>query len=173
MLKNGGSRALFTRPASTFSAKTTFKLSPTALFTHLKIILLQCFQFLTISGIQTDPEFKRWQQKLLFYLTTLNLAKFLYENAPKLKENETDRQVVVAVEAWKHADFLYKNYILNGFDNTLYSVYSSIKIAKELWDSLDKKYKTKDAGIKKFIVGKLLDYKMTDSKTVLSQVQEL
>ena len=95
------------------------------------------------------------------------------ENVPKLKENETDRQVVVAVEAWKHADFLCKNYILNGLDNTLYSVYSSIKIAKELWDSLDKKYKTKDAGIKKFIVGKLLDYKMTDSKNVLSQVQEL
>ena len=38
---------------------------------------------------------------------------------------------------------------------------------------MEKKYKTKDAGTKKFIVGKLLDYKMVDSKTVLSQVQEL
>ena len=27
---------------------------PTILFTHLKIILLQCFQYLTINGIQTD-----------------------------------------------------------------------------------------------------------------------
>ena len=52
-------------------------------------------------------------------------------------------------------------------------MYSSIKTAKELWDSSDKKYKTEDAGTKKFIVGKLLDYKMVDSKTVLSQVQEL
>ena len=77
-------------------------------------------------------EFKRWQQKMLFNLTTLNLAKFLQENAPKLKENDTDRQVVAAVEAWKHADFLCKNYILNGLDNTLYRVYSSIKTAKEL-----------------------------------------
>ena len=110
---------------------------------------------------------------MLFYLTTLNLAKFLYGNSPKLKENETDRQVVAAVETWKHADFLCKNYIQNGLDNTLYSVYSSIKTAKELWDSSDKKYKTEDAGTKKFIVGKLLDYKMVDSKTVLSQVQEL
>ena len=110
---------------------------------------------------------------MLFYLTTLNLAKFLYENAPKLKENETYRQVVAAVEAWKHADFLCKNYILNGLDNTLYNAYSSIKTAKELWDSLEKKYKTEDARTKKFIVGKLLDYKMVDSKTVLSQVQEL
>ena len=63
-------------------------------------------------------EFKRWQQKILFYLTTLNLAKFLYENAPNLKENEMDRQVVAAMEAWKHADFLCKNNILNGLDNT-------------------------------------------------------
>ena len=98
-------------------------------------------------------------KKMLFYLTTLNLAKFLYENAPKLKENETDRQVVAAMEAWKHVDFLYKNYILNGLDNTLYRVYSSIKTAKELWDSLEKKYKTEDAGTKKFIVRKLLNYK--------------
>uniref|UniRef100_A0A7N2LHK6 Retrovirus-related Pol polyprotein from transposon TNT 1-94-like beta-barrel domain-containing protein n=1 Tax=Quercus lobata TaxID=97700 RepID=A0A7N2LHK6_QUELO len=118
-------------------------------------------------------EFKRWQQKILFYLTTLNLAKFFNENAPKLKENETDRQVVAVVEAWKHVDFLCKNYILNELDNTLYRVYSSIKTVKELWDSLEKKYKTEDAGTKKFIVGKLLDYKMVDSKTVLSQVQEL
>ena len=118
-------------------------------------------------------EFKRWQQKILFYRTTLNLAKFLYENAPNLKENQMDRQVVAAMEAWKHADFLCKNYILNGLDNTQYNVYSSIKTSKELWDSLEKKYKTIDAGTKKFIVGKLLDYKMVDSKTMLNQVQEI
>ncbi|GMY37975.1 Retrovirus-related Pol polyprotein from transposon TNT 1-94 [Fagus crenata] len=118
-------------------------------------------------------EFKRWQQKMLFYLTTLNLAKFLYEDAPTLNENESDKQVVAAIDAWKHADFLCKNYILNGLDNTLYNVYSQIKTTRELWDSLDKKYKTEDAGTKKFIVGKFLDYKMLDSKTVISQVQEL
>ncbi|XXG85961.1 hypothetical protein AAC387_Pa11g0956 [Persea americana] len=61
-------------------------------------------------------EFKRWQQKLLFYLTTLNLARFLHEKAPALKEGKTDKQAVAAVEAWKHADFLYRNYILNGLD---------------------------------------------------------
>ena len=27
-------------------------------------------------------DFNRWQQKMLFYLTTLNLAKFLTEDAP-------------------------------------------------------------------------------------------
>ncbi|XXG55186.1 hypothetical protein AAC387_Pa03g2908 [Persea americana] len=51
-------------------------------------------------------EFKRWQQKMLFYLTTLNLARFLHEEAPALKADETDKQVVATVEAWKHTDFL-------------------------------------------------------------------
>ena len=35
--------------------------------------------------------FKRWQQKMLFYFTTLNLACFIREDAPALKENETDK----------------------------------------------------------------------------------
>ena len=35
-------------------ANFSLKLCPTALFTHLKIILLQYFQFSTKSGIQTD-----------------------------------------------------------------------------------------------------------------------
>ena len=105
---------------------------------------------------------------MLFYLTTLNLSCFLQENAPALKENETDRQVVVVVEAWKHADFLCCNYLLNGLDNTLYNVYCAFNTARKLWESLDKKYKTEDAGLKKFVVGKFLDYKILDSKTVIS-----
>ena len=116
---------------------------------------------------------KRWQHKMLFYLITLNLAKFLREDAPVCSENEAGHQVVVTVDAWKHYDFLCKNYILNGLDNTLYNVYSPIKTARELWESLDRKYKTEDAGMKKFVVDRFLDYKMVDSKTIISQVQDL
>lgn len=116
--------------------------------------------------------FKRWQQKMLFYLTTLNLAKFLTEDEPKLSETEDDTTTVAAVDAWKHSDFVCKNYILNGLDNNLYDVYRSINSAKALWEALDRKYKAEDAGLKKFIVGKFLDFKMVDSKTVISQVEE-
>ncbi|XP_073290547.1 uncharacterized protein [Primulina huaijiensis] len=38
---------------------------------------------------------------------------------------------------------------------------------------LDKKYRAEDAGLKKFIVGRFLDFKMVDSKSMMSQVQEL
>ncbi|KAK3028043.1 hypothetical protein RJ639_038764 [Escallonia herrerae] len=116
-------------------------------------------------------DFKRWQQKMLFYLTTLNLARFLQEDAPDLGENP-DWQTVAAVDAWKHSDFLCKNYILNGLDNALYNVYSPMVNAKALWESLERKYKTEDTGSKKFVVGKFLDFKMVDSKTVINQVQE-
>ena len=98
---------------------------------------------------------------MLFYLTTLHLARFLEENPPE-----------PATDAWTQCDFLCRNYILNGLDDSLYNVYSPITTAKKLWASLDKKYKTEDAGTKKFIVGRFLECKMVDSKTVFSQVQE-
>ncbi|KAL7181313.1 hypothetical protein ACSBR1_040235 [Camellia fascicularis] len=49
---------------------------------------------------------KRWQQKMLFYLTTLNLAHFLHKDAPTLKDDEINKQVVVVVDALEHDDFL-------------------------------------------------------------------
>ncbi|GJV11610.1 pol polyprotein [Tanacetum coccineum] len=121
--------------------------------------------------------FKRWQQKMFFYLTILNLAWFLNETAPQV-EPPTEGQPsnvhdVQAVKAWKHSYFLCHNYVLNGLVDSLYNVYCKTTTAKELWDSLERKYKTKDAGTKKFVVAHFLDYKMVDPKNVITQVQDL
>nr|GEV31143.1 peroxidase 72 [Tanacetum cinerariifolium] len=60
---------------------------------------------------------------MFFYLTTLNLARFLKETAPQVeppKEGQpSNAQAVEAVEAWKHSDFLCHNYVLNDFKNYL------------------------------------------------------
>ncbi|GJX00086.1 hypothetical protein Tco_0183999 [Tanacetum coccineum] len=85
----------------------------------------------------------------------------------------SNAQAVQAVEAWKHSDFLCHNYVLNGLIDPLYNVYCKTTTAKELWESLERKYKTEDAGTKKFVVARFLDYKMVDSKSVVSQVQDL
>ena len=66
-------------------------------------------------------EFKRWQQKMIFYLTTLHLAKFLQDDPP---EPKIDRDSVLTVDAWTQGDFLCRNYILNGLDDSLYNVQS-------------------------------------------------
>ena len=86
--------------------------------------------------------------------------------------NEEDRGSLMAFDVWKSSDYLCWNYVMNSLADALYNVYCVKKTAKELWESLDKKYKTEDAGAKKFVVGRFLDYKMVDSKTVVSQVQE-
>ena len=43
--------------------------------------------------------FKRWQQKMMFYLTTLNLTRFLIEDPSK--ENEDDRNSLMAFDCGK------------------------------------------------------------------------
>ena len=92
------------------------------------------------------------------------------DEAPKLNEGETKMQVVNAIDAWKHSDFLSRNYVMNGLHDSFYNVYCAIKTAKGLWESLDRKYKTEDIGLKKFVVGRFLFFKMVDSKAVISQM---
>ncbi|CAN6726140.1 unnamed protein product [Malus baccata var. baccata] len=95
---------------------------------------------------------------MLFYLITLNLANVLREIEPIADgENIFSAETLTTIDAWKHNDFLCINDILNALDDSLY----------------DKKYKTEDAGSKKFVVGKFLDYKMVDSKSVVSQTEDL
>ncbi|XP_040373800.1 uncharacterized protein LOC112195949 isoform X2 [Rosa chinensis] len=70
-------------------------------------------------------------------------------------------------------EFLCRTYILNALDDSLYDIFSSFKTARELWESLDNKYKTEVACSKKFVIGKFLNYKMVNAKSVFKQVEEL
>ncbi|GKE06784.1 F-box domain containing protein [Tanacetum coccineum] len=80
--------------------------------------------------------FKRWQQEMFFYLTTLGLARFLKETAPQVEPpaegQSSDAQAMQAVEAWKHPDFLCHNYVLNGLIDPLYNMHCKTTTAKEL-----------------------------------------
>ncbi|KAM3282704.1 hypothetical protein P3S67_026349 [Capsicum chacoense] len=118
-------------------------------------------------------DFKRWQQKMFFYLNTLCLQRFTSKDTPEVPEGTSNKDRFVIVEAWKHSDFFCRNYILSGLQDDLYNIYSGTKISKELWGALEQKYKMEDVGIKKFLVARFLDFKMIDSKSIVSQVQEL
>ncbi|XP_012857160.1 PREDICTED: uncharacterized protein LOC105976441 [Erythranthe guttata] len=123
----------------------------------------------------TGTDFATWKNKMFFYLTIMNFAKFLNEEAPKAKgeTSENNKEVFLAIDAWCHYVFLCCNYILNCLDEPLYKVYSPIKNVKLLWDSLSKKYKSEDVGYRKFLGDKFQFYRMVDSKTVSEQVNEL
>ncbi|VFQ73287.1 unnamed protein product [Cuscuta campestris] len=103
--------------------------------------------------------FKMWQQKMMFFLTVLGFAEYLQQDPPQPNE-ANDPLVAMVNQVWYHNNYLAINTILEGLGDTLYPVYASAKLAKELWNGLNKKYQAEDAGTKKFIVGKMLDYKM-------------
>ncbi|KAH7538316.1 hypothetical protein FEM48_Zijuj03G0186700 [Ziziphus jujuba var. spinosa] len=85
-------------------------------------------------------DFKRWQQKMIFYLTTMNLAHIVKEEVPKADGDPPSKESLMTIE--------------------------------EVWEMLEKKYKTEDVGAKKFVIGKFLKFIMVDSKTVVKQVEE-
>ncbi|KAI3511235.1 hypothetical protein L1887_18383 [Cichorium endivia] len=115
--------------------------------------------------------FKEWQQKMLLYLTTLNLAEFLTDDAPESNTQVGDIEAPGVVEAWKHSDFLCRNYVLNGLVEALSNKHSisRAKTAKELWESLEREYNTEDVDV----VARFLEYKMEESKSIVEQVREL
>ena len=61
----------------------------------------------------------------MFYVTTLNLARFLKDDPPIVREDGTDVQVLHVVDAWKHSNFLCQNYVLNDLSDTLSGVYTT------------------------------------------------
>lgn len=58
-------------------------------------------------------DFKRWQQKILFDLTTMNLENIVSDDVPKADRDSPSRVSLMTIEAWKHFDFFSRNYILN------------------------------------------------------------
>ncbi|KAJ9556750.1 hypothetical protein OSB04_011364 [Centaurea solstitialis] len=112
-------------------------------------------------------DFKRWQQKMLFYLTTLRVSNVLTEQVstnPPASEGEnvhTAEQIAEfqkAVDNWAYNEYSCRNYILNALEDSLYDIYSTFATAREIWESLETKYKTQVACSKKFVVGKFLNF---------------
>ena len=77
-----GESALFTGPTTTlFRKNKILKMGPTALFTHLKIISLQCFWFSVfsrISYIRTNPTyFENLTIDYVFFIFLTHMSNFV------------------------------------------------------------------------------------------------
>nr|GEX22992.1 zinc finger, CCHC-type [Tanacetum cinerariifolium] len=110
---------------------------------------------------------RRWQKKMHFLLTTLNVFYVLTTLMPKLLEDATVEAIIIS-ENWENDDYICRGHILNGMSDSLFDVYMNVESAKELWDSLESKYMAEDSSSKKF-----LDFKHTlkHGKDDLSLVQ--
>ncbi|GJX26544.1 zinc finger, CCHC-type containing protein, partial [Tanacetum coccineum] len=74
---------------------------------------------------------------------------------------------------WDNDDYVCKGLILNGMSDSLFDIYQNVVTSKELWDTLEAKYTAEDASSKKFLVSNFTNYKMTNSRPVLEQYNEL
>ncbi|XP_021759470.1 uncharacterized protein LOC110724355 [Chenopodium quinoa] len=120
--------------------------------------------------------FKRWKQKMQFFLTVKKVHSVLTVPRPVIPDNAEQDDLVYwnsEIETWNETDFMCKNYILNGLSDNLYDYYNLENTAKDLWDALQKKYDTEEAGAKKYAVSRYLKFQMTDDKSVEVQSHEL
>ncbi|CAA7059812.1 unnamed protein product [Microthlaspi erraticum] len=92
---------------------------------------------------------------------------------PATQEANPDPRVHMTLENWEQGDFLCRGYIQSRLVDQLFNVYSEVKTSKELWEALDKKYKTFNVGSGKFAAAKFLNFVMVDSKPIMDQVHDL
>nr|GEX95750.1 elongation factor 1-alpha [Tanacetum cinerariifolium] len=81
-------------------------------------------------------DFRRWQKKMHFLLTTLKVVYVLKTPMPELVVDATVEVIRIRAK-WKNDDYICRGHILNGMSDSLFDVYTNVKSAKELWDLLD------------------------------------
>ena len=87
-----------------------------------------------------------WKDKMMFLLTALKISYILDPNLseiPAPKDEDTE-QLKVDRKKYEEDELLCRGYILNNLSDLLYDLFTSIKFVKEIWNSLEYKYNTKN-----------------------------
>ncbi|CAM8968490.1 unnamed protein product [Rhodiola kirilowii] len=116
--------------------------------------------------------FRRWQKKMHFLLTSLKVVHVLSTPMPAADDNDPI-DAIRKRSKWENDDYICRGHILNGMANNLFDVYQNVESAKELWDALEAKYMQEDASSNKFLVSNFNSYKMVNSRPVPEQFNEL
>ncbi|XP_039119091.1 uncharacterized protein LOC120255315 [Dioscorea cayenensis subsp. rotundata] len=97
-----------------------------------------------------------------------NLAHILTEAKP----DPTSEAYSETLSIWEKRNKICRHTILSTLSNELYDIYCDLKTAKEIWNSLHKKYVVEDARNQKYAIGNFSDFKMTEDKDVSSQIHD-
>ena len=119
--------------------------------------------------------FSRWKDKMKFLLIALKLFYVLDSNLrpfPTASDEDID-EIKVQRKKQEEGKLICRGHILNTLSNRLYDLYTSMNSPKEIWNTLEAKFKTKKVGTNKFIIQKYFDYKILDNILVLDQVHKL
>ncbi|XP_074305001.1 uncharacterized protein LOC141639923 [Silene latifolia] len=133
---------------------------------------------------QDGHNYKRWSQKLLMFFEQLEIDYVLFCDPPApVKEAAAATSVevtppVISVVKSNEEDIkkfdkdnkLVRCQLLNNMTDTLFDLFMVHTSSKLIWESLEAKYGADDAGKKKYVVGKWLQFQMVDGKPIMDQV---
>ncbi|KAL0430071.1 UNVERIFIED_CONTAM: hypothetical protein Sradi_0633100 [Sesamum radiatum] len=94
-------------------------------------------------------DFRRWQKKMHFLLTTLKVVYVLSIPFPDYMVDETVEQTR------RRSKWRTMTTSVVGMSDTLFDIYQNVESAKALWDGLEAKY-MEDASSKKFLASTLV-----------------
>ncbi|XP_011100540.1 uncharacterized protein LOC105178708 [Sesamum indicum] len=146
--------------------------------------------------------YKRWSQKLLIFFEQLDMDYVLFQNPPETtaeistlaitaaaipaegtttkSEHETKLKYDRTTTKSEHETKLkydrdnktVRGHLLNHMNNSLFDLFVNYKSAKEIWATMEARYRGDDAGRKKYVVGKWLQFQMVDEKPIMDQIHE-
>ena len=118
--------------------------------------------------------FVRWKDKMMFLLTALKISYILDPNLSEIStpKDEDTEQVKADRKKREEDELLCRGHILNNLSDRLYDLFTSIKSAKEIWNSLEYKYNTEKQGVDKFLIMKFFEFTMVDNVSIMDQVHE-
>jgi hypothetical protein len=112
---------------------------------------------------------------LLIYFEQLEIDQVLSTAPPEVPAGVgVDLAIVVeankALETYDKYNKLVRGHLLNHMPNNLFGLFVFNKFVKSFWETLEKKYKVDDAGNRKYVTEKWLQFQMVDDKPIMEQV---
>ena len=83
--------------------------------------------------------FKRWQERVFSAIDVVNLRHILIDPKPE--------DGFHLLPTWETGNKQVRHAILSTLSNELFDIYWQFKVAKEIWDAMNKKYILEDVGL--------------------------
>ncbi|KAA0026033.1 ty1-copia retrotransposon protein [Cucumis melo var. makuwa] len=86
--------------------------------------------------------------------------------------DQVKKDQVIDPEKYAKDNKTVRGHLLNHMSDPMFDLFVVQKSAKDIWSTLESRYEGDDAGRKKYVVGKWLQFQMTDDKPVVEQIHE-
>ncbi|KAL0453474.1 UNVERIFIED_CONTAM: hypothetical protein Slati_1325500 [Sesamum latifolium] len=156
------------------------------------MVVLVTKTLLDLSKLETldGTNYKRWSQKLLIFFKQLDVDYVLFQSPAEpetpaktstiaITPAETSTVATIAKskkpedeakQKYDRDNKTVRGHLLNHMNNSLFNLFVNYRSAKEIWATPETRYGSDDAGRKKYVVDKWLQFQMIDEKSKMDQV---